>query len=327
MKKRNVLKGLLVFGMVGVFIMTGNSESLAQKDFPNKEIEIVVTFSAGGMADVAIRTINDELAKVLGVPVVVVNKSGASGTIGAHYVSQSKPDGYTIGGTSNSTLVIAPLVLGKLNYKPSDLLPIARIVSTPQMFCVRKNAPWKTLEEFISEAKKNPGKLTCGSVGVGSTVHFTLEMLKIEADVDIQHVPFKGGGEGNAALLGGHIDLVATSFNPTRPLIVSGDMRALVASNRIKEFPAIPTLEEKGYPRVAFTNWVACFGPKGIEGSVVDKIANALEKALKAPSVVEKLEKTGSQVDFVAKEKFAQIIEDDMKRYGEVVKKAKIVVK
>lgn len=327
MKKRSSLKGLLVCGMVLVFIMIGNSESLAQKGYPNKEIEIVVTFSAGGMADVTFRTINDELAKVLGVPVVVVNKSGASGTIGAHYVSQSNPDGYTIGGTSNSTLVIAPLILKKLAYKPSDLLPIARIVSTPQMLCVRKDARWKTLEEFISEAKKNPGKLTCGSVGVGSTVHFTLEMLKLEAGVDIQHVPFKGGGEGNAALLGGHIDLVATSFNPTRPLIVSGDMRALVASGKIKEFPKIPTFEEKGYPRVAFTNWVACFGPKGIEASVVDKIANALEKALKAPSVVEKLEKVGSQVDFVAKEKFAQIIEDDSKRYGEVVEKAKIVVK
>jgi len=313
MKKRNNLKGLLVCGMVLVFIMIGNSESLAKKDYPNKEIEIVVTFSAGGMADVTFRTINDELAKVLGVAVVVVNKSGASGTIGAHYVSQSNPDGYTIGGTSNSTLVIAPLILKKLAYKPSDLLPIARIVSTPQMLCVRKDARWKTLEEYISEAKKNPGKLTCGSVGVGSTVHFTIEMLKIEAGVDIQHVPFKGGGEGNAALLGGHIDLVATSFNPTRPLIVSGDMRALVASKR--------------YPRVAFTNWVACFGPKGIKESVVDKIANALEKAVKAPSVVEKLEKAGSQIDFVAKEKFAQIIKEDSKRYGEVVKKAKIVVK
>ena len=327
MIKGNSLKALLVFGMILVFIMIGSSKSFAQKGYPNREIELVITFSAGGMADVAFRTINDELAKNLGVPVVIVNKSGASGTIGAHYVSQSKPDGYILGGTSNSTLVIAPLILGKIAYKPSDLLPIARIVSTPQMFCVRKNAPWKTLEEFISDAKKNPGKLTCGSVGVGSTVHFTLEMLKIEAGVDIQHIPFKGGGEGNAALLGGHIDLVATSFNPTRPLIVSGDMRALVASNRIKEFPEIPTLEEKGYPRVAFTNWVACFGPKGVEESVVDKIANGLEKALKAPDVVKKLEETGSQVDFVAKNKFAKIIEEDSKRYGEVVKKAKIVVK
>jgi tripartite-type tricarboxylate transporter receptor subunit TctC len=327
MEKRNSLKGLVVFGMILVLIMIGNSETLAQKDYPNREIELVITFSAGGMADVAFRTINDELAKVLGVPVVVVNKSGASGTIGATYVSQSKPDGYTLGGTSNSTLVIAPLILGKIAYKPSDLLPIARIVSTPQMFCVRKNAPWKTLEEFISEAKKNPGKLTCGSVGVGSTVHFTLEMLKIEAGVDIQHIPFKGGGEGNAALMGGHIDLVATSFNPTRPLLLSGDIRALATSGKIKEFPEIPTLEEKGYPRVTFTNWVACFGPKGMESSVVDKIVNSLEKALKAPKVVKSLEETGSQVDFVAKERFAKVIEEELKRYIEVAKKANIIVK
>ena len=327
MVKRNSLKGLVVFGMILAFIMIGNSESLAQKDYPNREIELVITFSAGGMVDVAFRTINDELAKIMGVPVVVVNKTGASGTIGATYVSQSKPDGYTLGGTSNSTLVIAPLILGKIAYKPSDLVPIARIVSTPQMFCVRKNAPWKTLEEFISEAKKNPGKLTCGSVGVGSTVHFTLEMLKIEAGVDIQHIPFKGGAEANTALLGGHIDLHATSLNPTLPLLQSGDLRALAASERIKQFPSVPTLAEKGYPRVTFTNWVACFGPKGIGESVVDKIASALEKALKVPGVVKKLEETGSQVDFVAKEKFAKAIEEELKRYIEVAKKANIIVK
>jgi tripartite-type tricarboxylate transporter receptor subunit TctC len=327
MTKGNILKGLLVFGMVFVFIMIGNSESFAQKGYPNREIELVITFSAGGMADVTFRTINDDLAKNLGVPVVIVNKTGASGTIGAHYVSQSKPDGYTIGGTSNSTLIIAPLMIGKLAYKPSDLVPIARIVSTPQLFAVRKDAPWKTIDEFIAQAKKNPGKLTCSSVGVGSTVHFGLEMLKIEAGVDIQHIPFKGGGEQIAALIGGHTDLAAMSLNPTLPLLKSGDMRAIVTSGKIKEFPEVPTLAEKGWHRATFINWVACFGPKGIEKSVVDKLVNALEKVLKVPKVVKSLEDTGSQVDFEAKEKFAQTIEEDLKRLGEVIKKANLVEK
>ena len=325
--KRNILKGLLVFGMILVLIMIGNSESLAQKDYPNREIELVITFSAGGMADVAFRTINDELTKNLGVPVVVVNKAGAAGTIGAHYVSQSKPDGYTIGGSSNSTLVIAPLIMQTLPYKLSDLFPIAQIVSTQQLFAVKKNAPWKTLEELVAQAKKNPGKLTCGTVGVGSSVYFALEMFKIEAGVDIQHIPFKGGGEANTALLGGHIDIHLTSLNPTLPLLKSGDLRALVASERIKEFPEVPTLAEKGYPKATLNNWVGCFGPKGIEKSVVDKIANALEKALKTPSVIKKLDETGSQVDFVAKEEFARKMEEELKKLGEVIKKANIIVK
>ncbi len=326
MEERNLIKGFLVFVMVLAIVMIGNSEGLAQKEYPNREIELTVTFSAGGMADVAFRAINEELAKNLGVPVVIVNKAGASGTIGAHYVSQSKPDGYTLGGTTNSTLIITPLVLGKLPYKPSDLFPIAKIVSTPVFFGVRRDAPWKTIEEFISHAKKNPGKLTCGSAGVGSTVHFALEMLKLEAGVDIQHVPFKGGGEQNAALLGGHIDLNSTAPNPSLPLLLSGDMRALVTSRKIKQFPGVPTLEEKGYPKAAFTNWVACFGPKGMEMSAVDRIVSALEKALKSPSVVKKLEDTGNQVDFEAKEKFAKTIEGELKAYGEIIKKAKISV-
>ena len=327
MKKRTVLKGLLILGMVWVFIMTGNSESLAQKEYPNKEIELVVTFSSGGMADQAFRTINDELAKILGVPVIIVNKAGASGTIGAHYVSQSKPDGYTLMGTSQSTIVIAPLILEKIPYKQSDIVPIARFVSTPQLFAVKKNAPWKTLEEFISHAKKNPGKLTCGTVGVGSSPHFTLEMLKLEAGVDIQHIPFKGGGETHAAILGGHVDLAASTLNPSLPLLKSGDLRALATSNRIKEFPEVPTLAEAGYPGATLISWVGCFGPKGIEKSVVDKIANAIEKAVKAPIVVKRLEETGSQVDFEAKEKFASKIEEDLKRLSEVVKKGKFTMK
>jgi tripartite-type tricarboxylate transporter receptor subunit TctC len=326
MKKSEILKGFLVVGMVLALIMIENSDSFAQKGYPNKEIEIVITFSAGGMADQAFRTINEELAKVLGVPVVLVNKAGASGTIGAHYVSQSNPDGYTLMGTSASTIVIAPLVLGKIPYKYSDIVPIAQFVSTPQMFAVKKDAPWKTLAELISYAKKNPGKLTCGTVGVGSSPHFTLEMLKLEAGIDVQHIPFKGGGETHAAILGGHIDIAATTLNPSLPLLQSGDLRALATSSRIKEFPKVPTMAEAGYPGATLISWVGCFGPKGIEKSAVDKIANALEKTVKNPSVAKRLEETGSQADFVGKEEFGRKIDEDLKRLAEIVKKANIAV-
>jgi len=229
-------------------------------------------------------------------------------------------------GTSASTIVIAPLLLGKIPYKHSDIVPIAQFVSTPQLFAVRKDAPWKTLAELISYAKKNPGKLTCGTVGVGSSPHFTLEMLKVEAGIEVQHVPFKGGAETHAAVLGGHIDIAASTLNPSLPLVQSGDLRVLATSSRIKQFPKVPTMEEAGYPGATLISWVGCFGPKGIEKSVVDKIASALEKTVKNPSVAKRLEETGSQADFVGKEEFGRKIDQDLKRLAEIVKKANIAV-
>ena len=327
MEKRNFLKGLLMFGMVLVLIMIGDSASFAQKDYPNREIEMVIPMGAGGMVDITTRLINEELSKNLGVPVVVVNKPGASGSVGAHYAAKAKPDGYTIMGASQSTFVLLPILMENLPYKPSDFVPIAKIISTPLLFVVRKDAPWKTLEELINFAKKNPGKLTCAMTGMGSSAHFVLEMLKLEAGIQIQAVPFKGGGEQNAALMGGHVDLNSTTLNPVLPLLKSGDVRALVTPKKMKEFPEVPTLSEKGYSGVALTSWVGYAGPKGIEKSVVDKIANALEKAVKVPSAVKKLEETGSQVDYVAREEFAREMEMEIKRLADVVKKAKIIMK
>ena len=326
MKRRNFLKGLLVFGMVLVSITMGKSGSFAQKDYPNREIELIVTFAAGGMADLAFRAINDEMVKILGVPLVVINKAGAGGAIGAQYVSQAKPDGYTIMGSSQSSIVLLPIMQRNLPYKPSDLVPIARFVSIPQLFAVKKDAPWKTLGELIAYAKKNPGKLTCGTAGIGTGSHFLLEMLKIEAGVDIQHVPFKGGGEQHSAVLGGHVDSISTTTNPSLPLVKSGDLRALVAAEKIKQLPNVPTLAEMGYPKAALTAYVGCMGPKGIPKSVVDKITNALERAVKVPSVVKYFEETGGKIDYVAKEEFAREIEEDMKRLSDVVKKANIAV-
>jgi tripartite-type tricarboxylate transporter receptor subunit TctC len=327
MEKRNFLKGLLIFGMVLVLIMIGDSASFAQREYPNREIEMVIPMAAGGMVDITTRLVNEELSKNLGVQVVVVNKPGASGSIGAHYAAKAKPDGYTILGASQSNFVLLPILMENLPYKPSDFVPIARTISTPLLFVVRKDAPWNTLEQLVDYAKKNPGKLTCATTGVGTSAHFVLEMLKLEAGIEIQHVPFKGGGEQNAALMGGHVDLNSTTLNPVLPLLKSGDMRALVTPNKMKEFPEVPTLSEKGYPGVALTSWVGYAGPKGIEKSVVDKIAAALEKAVKIPKVIKNLEETGSHVDFVAKEEFVREMEMETKRLAAVVKKANIIMK
>ena len=153
-----------------------------------------------------------------------------------------------------------------------------------------------------------------------------LEMLKLEAGIEIQHVPFKGGSQQNAALLGGHVDLDATTLNPLVPLVRSGDARIIVTTYKMKEFPGVPTLAEKGYPEATIGAWVGYVAPKGVEKSIIDKLSIAFEKAIRNPKAVKSLEETGSDIDFVAKEKVAQEIERESKKMAEVVKKAKIVV-
>jgi len=329
MKKRNLLKGLLVFGMVLVLIMTGDSPSFAQKDFPNREIEIVVPYPPGGSLDVPTRIMSDELSKILGVPVVVVNKAGVH--MGAQYVANAKPDGYTLLAGNNVIFILLPATQTDLPYKASDFLPIARYATSPNFLLVRKEAPWKTLEELIDYAKKNPGKLTCATSGIASSSHFFLEILNIEAGVNIRHVPFKGGPPASTATLGGHVDVLSSALSGVLGLLKSGDVRGLAIfwGKRIPEFPEIPTMVEKGYPGTIISAgfWAGLFAPRGIEKTVLEKISKAVEKAAKAPHVIRKIEETGSKFDYVAGEDLTKDIEKESEKITDIIKKAHLIFK
>ncbi|MEI9477927.1 MAG: tripartite tricarboxylate transporter substrate binding protein [Deltaproteobacteria bacterium] len=328
MKKKSFLKIFLGCWMVFMLTLAVRSASFAAEGFPNREIELVVSYTAGGMTDLAVRIITEEFSKNLGVPIVVVNKPGGAATEGAVYVTQAKHDGHTILATTIGLFVLLPAMQPNIPFKASDFIPVARYAIVPNLLLVRKDAPWKTLEELITYAKKNPGKLTCGSGGVASVSHFNLELLKVEAGVDIQHVPFKGGSPMNPALLGGHIDLSFNAVSTVHGLLKSGDLRALASgAGKVAEFPEIPTLAEKGYPKATLALWTGLFVPKGVEKSVVNKITSALEKTLKVRDVTRKLEEIGNQIDYVAGEKFAQELEEDSKKMSEVVKKANLIVK
>ncbi len=327
MKKEKISKVVLLSALILALTLFSQLANSAEKGYPSREIELVVPFAAGGMVDVASRAISDELSKALGAPIVIVNKGGAGGTIGAQYVTQAKPDGYTIMGGPHSLFVLVPSMMKNLPYKATDFTPIARIVTSPFVFCFRKDSPFKTFAEVIAYAKKNPGKLSCGTSGVATGSHFMLEMLKLAAGIEIQHVPFKGGSEVIAATIGGHVDINSTTVNPIYPMVKSGDLRILATADRLTEFPKVPTMAELGYPDAALGSWVGYVGPKGLDKAVVDKLASALEKAIKVPKIVKNLVDTGNQVQYVAKEAFGQDIEKDLKKMAAIVKKANIAVK
>lgn len=328
MKKNSNLKVVWIAGFVLVLTIIASLANSAEKGFPNREIEIVVPYAPGGMVDLAIRIISDELSKSFGVPVVVINNTAGGGVGGVEYVARAKPDGHTMLAGTNTIFGLWLAMQSNLPYKISDFIPIARYVNSPNLILVRKESPWKTLNELVSYAKKNPGKLTCGTSGVASASRFSIELLNMEAGLDIRCVFFTGGAPTNTALLGGHVDIGCIALPTAYDLLKSGDLRALASTvGRITEFPEIPTVAEKGYPGATLGLWTGLFTPKGVEKTVLEKISNTFEKVAKAPQVIKKHGEIGFQSDYVAGDEFAREIEKDYKKMVEVVKKANIVLK
>ena len=179
MKKKNSLKAILIPGMVWMLFLLTASGYAAERGYPNRDIEVVVHSSAGGMVDLAARVVCNELSKSLGVAVIVVNKPAGGGSVAAKYVAEAKPDGYTLLAAATNVLGTMHALESNLPYKISDFTPIAKVATSPYIFLARKESPWKTLEQLIDAAKKNPGKLTCSHAGVGSIGHFDLELLNL----------------------------------------------------------------------------------------------------------------------------------------------------
>ena len=209
--------------------------------YPARPVEFVIPFAPGGPTDTAIRLIQPALSANLGAPVVLVNKAGGGGAIGMDAVAKARPDGHTLAATVRSTLTILPATQPDVSYKISDFAAIGAYAIDSQVVMVKSGAPWKTLEELIDHAKKNPGKLTYGSAGQGTNSFFTMELLKLAYGLDIAHVPFAGSGPVKNAILGGHVQVGAAALSPLLSVIRSGDVTPLVTS-ATRRNPALPTV-------------------------------------------------------------------------------------
>ncbi len=270
------MKKLAISAVLSVFAL-GATGAQAAAEFPNKPVTIVVPYNPGGASDVTARVIAQGMEQKLGVPVVVTNKAGGSGGVGLEYVRSSKPDGYTLSYMPvESTMIKA---LGFTDIQPSDFTYLGRVMTLPAALTVQADAPWKTIQEFLDYAAKNPGKISVGSSGTGSIWHVASASLAEKTGVKLNNVPFDGAAPAIAALLGGHINAVAVSASEVLPSVKSGKLRvlALMSDVRSPRLPDVPTLKEQNID-VEVVGW----GGFGVPAGTPPEIVAALEAAIKS---------------------------------------------
>jgi len=290
--------GLPVVAALALLILTAGPTRAA--DYPTREIELIVSFPAGGPADTGARIIAPKMSSLLGTPVVVINKTGGGGAVGADYAAKAKPDGYTVYASTNSVLTISPTILKNIPYRASDFTPIGAYAWDLGVITTRAGGPARTLEEFVEYAKKNPGKLSYGSAGLGTVSFFTMELFKQAYGLDLTHVPFQGTGPVKNAIMGGHVTVATSGFGSLAPVIKSGDLIPLVTTSprRVAAFPNVPTMAEKGFPDASLNIWLGLYVPARTPRPVVDVLVKALAQAARDPAVASAIEKAGMHADY-----------------------------
>jgi tripartite-type tricarboxylate transporter receptor subunit TctC len=269
-----------------LFLVSGARAQDAAANYPNRPIKIVVCVPAGGGVDVVTRIVADSLQRKFGQPVVVENRGGAAGNIGADYVFHADPDGYTLLAAQPAPLTINPLLYRKLNYDPAKFTPLAIMTTIPNVLLVRPDFPAKTLQEFIAYAKANPGKINYASQGIGTTSHLTAALLERAAGIKLEHVPYKGTGPALNDIIASHVDMIFMEVASAIKLHQSSNARilAVAADKRIPLLPDVPTVDEAaGVKGFASASWNALAAPPNTPPAIIAKLNAAVNEALKSP--------------------------------------------
>jgi tripartite-type tricarboxylate transporter receptor subunit TctC len=310
-----------------VVALLSSAPYLSAQGYPNQPINLVIPLGPGDAADVAARTMGEELSKLLKVPIVPVNRPGGGMTIGTDAVVKAKKDGYTILLTTSPALV-ANRILNPdtASYDPlKDLTPLGLSTRTPILVAIRQDAPYKNVSEMVEFSKKNPGKLRVGTVGPGSAGHLNVEMINSLTGAGLTMVPFKGGAPGITAILGGHVEAVAFSLGALSSHLKSGALRGIVMSSPFPQHPEIPTLKQLGYRQNLIGVWLGFFAPAGVPPEVTKALVPAIEKAVKEPAVVAKLAGLGILQEYQPPEKLVAEIREEHRIIEEIAKKAGLV--
>ncbi len=298
----------------------------AQEPYPSRPISLVAPFPPGGVADLTARPVAAAMEKVLKNPVAVVNKTGAAGAVGMQFVATSKPDGYTLL-LALSSISIIPEADKIFDRQPAftvdQFAPIALISADPTILVVRAESPWKTAREFLEDARKRPGQISYSSSGIYGTLHMAMELLSHAAGIKLRHVPHAGAGPALTAILGGHVDALASGPAVVLPQIKSGKLRALAGwgDKRVAALPEIPTFKELGYPDAEFYIWAGLFAPRGTPEPVLARLREATRAAVAEPEFTGAMDKLQTPIAFKQGQEFQQFFDADARRLAAGVRK------
>ena len=307
-----------------------STSAMAQASYPNKPIKILVPFAAGGTTDIIARVLAEPLGKELGQTVIVDNKGGGGGIIGAMETARSAPDGYSLGIATVSSMATNPAINPKTPYNPiTDFTPITNVAATPNVIAVNpKFAGSANYKAFEAELKAHPGKYSYGSSGTGGIQHMLMELYKSLTGIQMTHVPYRGAGPALNDAVAGQIPMILDNLPSALPFIKDKRLVAIVvaAPQRLAVLPDVPTFKEVGLEPVNRMAFYGLIGPKGMDKAVVDKINAAVRKALQDPAVKKRIEDTGSIVIGNTPQEFAKELKDEFDTYKQVVLKQKLTL-
>ena len=319
-----LLPAMVLRGVAALTLMSITVGVQAQQNYPNQPIRIVVGYAAGGTTDILARSLGEQMGKILGQTIIVDNKPGAASNIGAAYVAQSKPDGYTLYMATVASHGINPaLYKGKLTFDPlKDFAPISLVASIPLALVTSVKLPVKTLAEFVEYARKNPGKLNYASSGNGSPGHLAAAMFNDAMKLDIVHIPFKGGALANTSVMAGDTQLTFATLPGVLPHVQAGQLNVLAVTTaaRSKEIPQTPTIAEAAkLSDYEINTWNGLLAPKGTPPAVVERLNAAIAQAMKSPDLIQRFEREGATPVTSSPEQLNTFIASEIVKWGKVV--------
>jgi tripartite-type tricarboxylate transporter receptor subunit TctC len=323
------MPGKPVCAILALLVAVASVGAATAQPYPARAIKLVVPFPPGGPVDVAARLVGQHLPRILGQTVVVENRAGAAGSLGAKAVASADPDGYTLLCGNISTLVVLPAVTNNRDYDPGKAFaPVAKISQNHEVLVVHPAFSARSIPELVAYAKANPGKLNYGSAGHGNATHLAAELFKLRTGIDIVHVPYKGAADAITGVLGGQVQMFFGDVGGIMPLIQEGTLRALAVSSETRNalLPELPTMMESGVPDYVVLTYIGVVAPAGTPAGIVDRLNAAINASLAAPEVASAFAKLGAEVRPESAPAFANFLAAETRKWTAVVKTANIKV-